>query len=106
VRDALVDRLAEIAERTGDTASKAVKMGPLSTAQQLADARAGVARLRERASVVRGDPERQGFVDAPGGRGFFLEPILLEASVEAARDPAAPFHQIEVFGPVATLLPY
>jgi acyl-CoA reductase-like NAD-dependent aldehyde dehydrogenase len=42
----------------------------------------------------------------PEGTGYFLEPILLEATAEAALDPSAPFHAIEVFGPVATLLPY
>ncbi|MEZ4454293.1 MAG: 3,4-dehydroadipyl-CoA semialdehyde dehydrogenase [Nannocystaceae bacterium] len=106
VREALVDRLGELAGRTGDTAAKGVKMGPLSTAQQLTDARAGIARLRERATIVRGDPAREGFVEAPAGKGFFLEPVLLEASPADARDPTAPFHAIEVFGPVATLLPY
>ena len=35
-----------------------------------------------------------------------MEPILLEASAEAAQDPKAPFHGTEVFGPVCTLLPY
>src|SRR4029079_16754102 len=38
--------------------------------------------------------------------GWFLEPILFEATPEAALDRGAAFHRIEVFGPVATLLPY
>jgi oxepin-CoA hydrolase/3-oxo-5,6-dehydrosuberyl-CoA semialdehyde dehydrogenase len=101
---ALADRLADIAARTGDPASKAVKMGPLSSAQQLAEARSGLAKLQQHARVVRGDPQRAGFVDAPAGKGFFLEPVLLAA--DAADDPQASFHHVEVFGPVATLLPY
>jgi phenylacetic acid degradation protein PaaN len=105
-RERLSERLAEVAARTGDPAVKGVRMGPLSTAQQLADAREGVARLRQRATIVTGDPERRAFADLPEGTGYFLEPILLEATAEAALDPSAPFHAIEVFGPVATLLPY
>ncbi|MBL9100270.1 MAG: 3,4-dehydroadipyl-CoA semialdehyde dehydrogenase [Myxococcales bacterium] len=105
VRDALADRLADIAGKTGNPASKAVKMGPLATAQQLADARAGIVRLQERASIVRGDPHRHDFVDAPAGKGYYLEPILLAAKDDAA-DPKASLHHVEVFGPVATLIPY
>lgn len=106
LRDALAERLGELAARTGNPASKGVKIGPLATAQQLADARAGVAALRERARVVRGDPQRVGFVDVPEGKGFFLEPILLEADAPTALDRSASVHRVEVFGPVATLLPY
>jgi phenylacetic acid degradation protein PaaN len=106
LRDALAERLGERAAQTGNPLSKAVKMGPLSTAQQLADARRGVAALAERARIVRGDPERRDFLDVPAGKGFFLEPILLEADADAALDRQAVFHRLEVFGPVATLLPY
>jgi phenylacetic acid degradation protein PaaN len=105
-RDALAERLADLADKTGDPASKAVKMGPLSTAQQLQDARSGLAKLQQHARIVRGDPQRANFVDVPAGKGFFLEPILLEAHADAVADPAASFHNLEVFGPVATLLPY
>lgn len=105
-RDALEARLGDLAARTGDPGSKAVKMGPLATAQQLADARAGITALSARATVVRGDPQRQTFVDIPAGKGYFLEPILLEADPAAVLDPDAPFHRLEVFAPVATLLPY
>lgn len=105
-RDALAERLGELAGKTGDPLSKAVKMGPLSTGQQLTDARKGLAKLQQHARIVRGDPERRDFLDVPAGKGFFLEPILLEASAGSVVDPSASFHEVEVFGPVATLLPY
>ena len=100
------ERLGELAGKTGDPLSKAVKMGPLSTGQQLTDARKGLAKLQQHARIVRGDPERRDFLDVPAGKGFFLEPILLEANTGSVLDPAASFHEVEVFGPVATLLPY
>ena len=106
LRDAVVGRLAATAARTGDPADDSNRMGPLSSAAQQRDARAGVATLGARTSRVLGDPERRNFAGVADGVGYFLEPILLEATAEDALDPAAPFHHHEVFGPVATLLPY
>jgi len=106
LREALVDRLRAIAEKTGDPADDAVRMGPLSTKQQLADARSGLADLQRHAERVLGDPTRTEFAGVAPGVGYFLEPILLQATESAAQDPSAAFHQREVFGPVATLLPY
>lgn len=106
LRDALVDRLRAIAEKTGDPSDENVRMGPLSTKQQLADARTGVADLARHAERVQGDPTRTSFAGVAPGTGYFLEPILLQATEAAAKDPGSAFHQREVFGPVATLLPY
>jgi phenylacetic acid degradation protein PaaN len=106
VREALRERLIDMATKTGDPAQKEVRMGPLSTAQQLRDAQAGLRALAGSATRICGNPERTGFVGVPDGKGWFLEPILLEATAEAALDPGSAFHRIEVFGPVATLLPY
>lgn len=96
-REALVERLAGI--RVGDTAREEVNMGPVATADQLRDVRAGIARLAPEAEVAFGG---DGSVKAlaPEGKGFFLSPVLL-----LARDPARAtvMHQDEVFGPVATL---
>ncbi len=106
LKEVLVERLQDIASKTGDPSSREVRMGPLSTAQQLRDARAGLDALASSAARVSGDPERTEFVDAPAGKGWFIEPILFEASPAAALDPRSNFHRVEVFGPVATLLPY
>jgi phenylacetic acid degradation protein PaaN len=106
LREALVDRLAAIAGKTGDPADDAVRMGPLSSKQQLADARSGIAELARDAKVIHGDPSRSEFAGVATGTGCFLEPILLEASAAGALEPDAAFHRLEVFGPVATLLPY
>ncbi|NVB43189.1 3,4-dehydroadipyl-CoA semialdehyde dehydrogenase [Pseudenhygromyxa sp. WMMC2535] len=105
VRGALFDRLDRI--QIGDPADQANRMGPLTSKSQLEDARAGVATLAADAEIVRGDPQRsEGFAGVEAGQGCFLEPIVLQASAAAARNPAAAFHRHEVFGPVCTLLPY
>jgi len=106
LRDAIVDRLQAIAAKTGDPANDENRMGPLSSAAQQRDARAGILALSSHTSRVVGDPERKTFAGVADGVGYFIEPILLEATAAAALDPAAPFHHHEVFGPVATLLPY
>ncbi len=106
IREVLVERLQDMATKTGDPADKNNRMGPLSTASQLRDARAGLDALGASAERIQGDPERSQFNGVPEGKGWFLEPILLQATPEAALDPSSAFHRIEVFGPVATLLPY
>ena len=96
-QEALVDRLGQI--RVGDPARAEVTMGPLSTADQARDVRAGIAKLSAEAQPVFGG---DGSVKAlaPEGKGYFVGPVLL-----AARDAASArvLHRDEVFGPVATL---
>ena len=94
VKAELVALLADIV--TGDPADPASTMGPLASAAQLRDVRAGLGRLAGKSSVLCGGPE------PVHDKGYFVHPTLLLA--EDAREPL--FHQEEVFGPVATLLPY
>jgi oxepin-CoA hydrolase/3-oxo-5,6-dehydrosuberyl-CoA semialdehyde dehydrogenase len=98
-QEALVDRLSQV--RVGDPARAEVTMGPLSTADQLREIRAGIERLAAEAQPLFGGT---GAVKAlaPEGKGYFVSPVLL-----LSRDPAAAkvMHKDEVFGPVATLAP-
>ena len=75
----------------------------LSSFQLWWAAREGLARLAKGARIVfRGGREfrrREGFEE----KGCFQEPVLLAADAAAAPGPV---HDVEVFGPVATLLPY
>jgi 3,4-dehydroadipyl-CoA semialdehyde dehydrogenase len=105
LRERLFERLSEVT--VGDPADDSVRMGPLTSRAQLLDARAGIAKLREDAELVHGDPERaSGFAKVEAGKGWFLEPIVLQAKPGKATDPRASFHQHEVFAPVTTLVPY
>lgn len=103
VKIALSERLRGI--RVGDPAVAEVRMGPLATAAQQRDVREGIERLKGEAELVCGNAGR-GDVALTGvaeGRGFFQTPVLLYASDP---DRATVIHSHEVFGPVATVMPY
>ena len=102
VREALIEQLRQV--KVGNPAHADARMGPLSTAAQLADVQAGVKRLHSVARPVFGDGGRGALVDVPAGKGFFLAPVLFEVAGDAVKAEAV--HAHEVFGPVATLLPY
>jgi len=87
----------------GDPSLRAVRVGPLATASQLRDIGAGIDRLCSVAEVVYGDGTRGELVGIEGDAGFFVSPTLLRVKDGHA---AAPVHEHEVFGPVATLIPY
>jgi oxepin-CoA hydrolase/3-oxo-5,6-dehydrosuberyl-CoA semialdehyde dehydrogenase len=103
--DAVLERLRErlVAVKVGDPSREDVGMGPVATAQQMRDVREGIARLAAGARTVCGGA---GPVDALGGaagKGYFVAPTLFHAAEPRADDAA---HSHEVFGPVATVIPY
>jgi oxepin-CoA hydrolase/3-oxo-5,6-dehydrosuberyl-CoA semialdehyde dehydrogenase len=101
VRDDLVDRLRDA--KVGDPAADGVNVGPLATAQQLRDVRAGIERLAKEAKIVLGGLGPFEKIGVPEGKGYFVPPTLL---VNDAPETAREVHAHEVFGPSATLLPY
>lgn len=97
VEEVTADLVAELGRTAvGDPSDKTNRMGPLTDTAQLEDVRGGIGRLAARAKIALGgaDPIHE--------TGCFVAPTLLVA--EDPRDPA--FHAEEVFGPVATILPY
>jgi oxepin-CoA hydrolase/3-oxo-5,6-dehydrosuberyl-CoA semialdehyde dehydrogenase len=101
VRADLSERLAAI--KVGDPAREDVGMGPVATRRQLDDVRAGIAQLMQEADSVFGSDGSFEPVGVPKGKGFFVPPTLLQVRDAAT---ATRVHQHEVFGPVATLVPY
>ena len=95
VRDDLAEGLKGV--RVGNPALEETRMGPLASGSQLADVREGVAQLGAEGKTAFGSA-------APlGGKGFFISPVLVEFPKGTL---AASVHAREVFGPVASLLPY
>ena len=101
VREDLVERLREI--KVGDPALDGVTVGPLATAQQLRDVRAGIERLAAEAKVAHGGLGPFEKVGVAGDKGYFVQPTLF---VNEAPEKAKAVHEHEVFGPVSSLLPY
>ncbi len=95
--EALRAALGEVT--VGDPRDPGTRMGALVSTAQRDDVRAAVARIVHGGELVVGDPQAgvRGLE-----RGAFLQPLLLRHT-----DPTAPaVHDVEAFGPVATLLPY
>ncbi len=91
------DLVASLARITvGNPADKGTRMGPLASQSQFEGVRAGIEALQKSARTLTGGSE------ADQEKGWFVTPTLLLAE-DADTDV---FHELEVFGPVATILPY
>jgi oxepin-CoA hydrolase/3-oxo-5,6-dehydrosuberyl-CoA semialdehyde dehydrogenase len=87
----------------GDPRAEGVRMGPLVSQEQRTDVLERVAELHREAELVAGDLGRFEVRDADRERGAFVPPLLLLCNdVKGARA----IHEVEAFGPVATVLPY
>ncbi|MBK8978664.1 MAG: 3,4-dehydroadipyl-CoA semialdehyde dehydrogenase [Planctomycetes bacterium] len=80
----------------GDPADEATRMGPLTDAAALATVQTGMRQLLAVSEALTGGPERI------RDRGYFVAPTLLLAN----DIDADVLHELEVFGPCATILPY
>jgi 3,4-dehydroadipyl-CoA semialdehyde dehydrogenase len=98
--DAIAAALAKIT--VGNPRNEGVRMGSLASLAQKRSVIKGIAQLREEAELVWAGDIAQ-LVDADPERSACVMPQLL-----AVRDGAAAqrVHDTEVFGPVATLVPY
>lgn len=94
VKDELVAALSRI--QVGDPSSRETNMGPVASKQQFDDVREGIEKLAAESTILCGG------LDAVHEKGFFIAPTLL-----LANDPEGEvFHEFEVFGPCATIIPY
>ncbi|HSV78536.1 MAG TPA: 3,4-dehydroadipyl-CoA semialdehyde dehydrogenase, partial [Ramlibacter sp.] len=98
--EAIAVRLAKTT--VGNPRNDSVRMGALVSRAQLSAVQAGLAELKQHAEVLH-DGATHALVDADPAVACCVGPTLL-----GARDPEAnsQVHDLEVFGPVATLMPY
>ncbi|MEV1292001.1 phenylacetic acid degradation bifunctional protein PaaZ [Pseudonocardia sp. NPDC049635] len=99
VVEAVSARLASVV--VGAPGSDGVGMGALASLDQREEVRRSVKALRDAGRLVFGDPDRVEVVGADADRGAFVSPMLLLGDPDRAEP-----HEIEAFGPVATVLPY
>ncbi|MDQ0316467.1 3,4-dehydroadipyl-CoA semialdehyde dehydrogenase [Amorphus orientalis] len=100
-RDAVAAKLAGLT--VGNPADESVRVGPLVDLDQRQTALEGIAALSAEATVVAGGGIPDQVVGADPQAGAFLAPTLLSCA-----DPTdgRAVHEIEVFGPCATVMPY
>lgn len=103
--DAFVEALATRIDglKIGDPALDGIDVGPLVDEKQLRAAFAGLAALARETRVVRGGGIPATVIGADPGTGAFLAPTLLRAEAGAELEAV---HDVEVFGPVVTVIPY
>ena len=87
----------------GDPRLEGVRMGPLASIDQQGEVLQRVAELRCEAELVSGNPDDFSVMGADRARGAFVPPLLLLCN---APTRARAVHEVEAFGPVATVLPY
>jgi hypothetical protein len=86
----------------GNPRNESVRMGALVSREQFHGVLAGIEHLKTEAEVLY-DGAAAGLVDADPAVAACVAPVLL-----GTQDPvkAKVLHEVEVFGPVATLMPY
>lgn len=97
---AAAERLAAVT--VGNPADPAVQMGALASLEARDEVRRALKALLTAGSAVFGDPDRVEVVGADPVRGAFLSPVLVRAEDADRSEP----HEVEAFGPVATLIGY
>ena len=101
VQKALVTKL----EKTviGNPENKEVRMGALASKIQVERVKENVEILMESQEMVFDNSKNLKLVDASIEKGAFFSPVLFRNDEPFLRDVV---HNIEVFGPVSTLIPY
>src|SRR4051794_14805966 len=100
VTEGVRERLAAVV--VGSPAADGVQMGALAGLEQREEVRRSVKALLTAARLVSGDPDHVEVTGASAERGAFMAPLLLGADDAARAEP----HEVEAFGPVATIIGY
>lgn len=100
---AISSRLAKTT--VGNPREETVRMGALVNRTQLAAVKEGLAHLSAQAEVLH-DGGTHALVNADAAIACCVGPTLLGTRDAAGSDSADRIHDTEVFGPVATLVPY
>lgn len=99
--EAIGQRLSKVV--VGNPDVEGVTMGALASLGQRDEVLERVRELQQVAELVWGNPDQIDVVGADASKGAFLPPMLLYCAEPTKH---AVVHEVEAFGPVATLMPY
>jgi 3,4-dehydroadipyl-CoA semialdehyde dehydrogenase len=99
--DAIFSKLSQI--KVGNPRNPEVKMGPVVNKAQQSSCLESLAALKKECTVVFGDDKQFQPLDADPEKAAFVQPTLLSCENGLA---AHAVHDVEVFGPAATLVAY
>jgi len=100
--------VSAIGDRLGRTlpglpGDEATRMGPLASLGQRDEVRQRIQTLRVEAEIVAGNPDEVHLASGDASAGAFLNPVLMYCDRPLT---ARSVHEVEAFGPVATVMPY
>jgi oxepin-CoA hydrolase/3-oxo-5,6-dehydrosuberyl-CoA semialdehyde dehydrogenase len=101
VQEAISSRLATT--KIGNPAMEGVRMGPLASSLQAQRVRSSVEELSKSQPIVFGDMDHFEILGEQVKREAFFSPILFRNDEPFVKTAC---HDIEAFGPVATIMPY
>ena len=103
--DPLLDALKKSLSDTiiGDPKLESTQMGPLISGEQKRDVLDKSRLIAQEAERVFGDTEKFNVIGADSDKGAFVTPQLFHC---ATPESANYVHDVEAFGPVATVMPY
>jgi oxepin-CoA hydrolase/3-oxo-5,6-dehydrosuberyl-CoA semialdehyde dehydrogenase len=101
VQIALANRLANTV--IGDPKVEGVRMGSLAGKEQLEEVRSKIKELLKSSQLVYGDLNKVDIKGDGAQNGAFLAPVILRNDDPFGKRGS---HEVEAFGPVATLMPY
>jgi oxepin-CoA hydrolase/3-oxo-5,6-dehydrosuberyl-CoA semialdehyde dehydrogenase len=104
VEDVQIALGRELSKTTiGNPQAEGVRMGALVGREQLAKLREQVSELARQTPIVYGNLEQVEVIGADASKGAFISPIvMLNENPFRYTDT----HEVEAFGPVATIMPY
>ena len=108
VCEALAERLGGI--KVGNPAESGLRVGPVATRRQHEDVRGGIDKLAAQTEGIFGGTGAASDVSLVGvqdpDKGYFVGPVLRRIKAGGTVADAPSLHAHEVFGPVATVVPY
>jgi len=87
----------------GNPLNEKVRMGSLAGEGQRAEVRAQIQKLLASSQILYGSLDSVEVIDADPVKDAFISPILLKNEEPFLSDEV---HEVEVFGPVSTIMPY